>query len=48
MYAATELVRLLERAGLKFRSAHSGGSPEPFPTGGPPSGNRLGLLAVRE
>jgi SAM-dependent methyltransferase len=48
MYAATELVRLLEAAGLRLRSAHSGGSPEPFPTGGPPSATRLGLLAVRE
>jgi SAM-dependent methyltransferase len=48
MYAATELVRLLERAGLTFRSAHSGCSAEPFPSDGPPSGARLGLLAVRE
>jgi SAM-dependent methyltransferase len=48
IYAVTELVRLLESAGLKLRSAHTGSSPEPFPTDGPPGGARLGLLAVRE
>jgi SAM-dependent methyltransferase len=43
LYTATELVRLLERAGLRFRSAHQGCSTEPFGIGG-----RLGLLAERE
>jgi SAM-dependent methyltransferase len=48
MYSATELVRLLVSAGLRLRSAHTGSSPEPFPSTGPPSGVRLALLAVRE
>jgi SAM-dependent methyltransferase len=42
VYTATELVRLLERAGLRFRSAHQGCSTERFDLGG-----RLGLLAER-
>ena len=48
VYAATELVRLVERAGLRFRSAHRGCSPEPFRAEGPDLGGRLGLLAERE
>jgi SAM-dependent methyltransferase len=48
MYAATELVRLLASAGLRVRSAHTGASPDPFPSSGPPSGTRLGLLAIRD
>jgi SAM-dependent methyltransferase len=47
VYTATELVRLLERAGLRFRSAHRGCSPEPFRAEGPDLGGRLGLLAER-
>jgi SAM-dependent methyltransferase len=47
VYSATELVRLLERAGLRFRSAHHGCSPEPFRAAGPELGGRLGLLAER-
>lgn len=47
VYSATELVRLLERAGLAFRSAHRGCSPEPFRAEGPDLGGRLGLLAER-
>jgi SAM-dependent methyltransferase len=43
VYTATELVRLVEAAGLKFLSAHNGCSTEPFDIGG-----RLGLLAARE
>ena len=46
-YAATELVRLIERAGLRFRSAHRGCSPEPFRAEGPDMGGRIGLLAQR-
>ena len=42
IYTATELVALLERAGLKFKSAHNGRSTEPFEAGG-----RLALLAER-
>lgn len=47
VYTATELVRLLERAGLRFRSAHRGCSPDPFRAEGPDLGGRLGLLAER-
>jgi len=47
LYTATELVRLLERAGLRFRSAHRGCTPEPFRAEGPDLGGRLGLLAER-
>ena len=45
-YSATELVQLLERAGLQFRSAHRGCSTEAF-GGGSDLGGRLGLLAER-
>jgi hypothetical protein len=48
LYTATELVRLLDAAGLRFRSAHSGCSPGPFVTPDSPIGGRLGLLAVRD
>ena len=47
VYSATELVRLLERAGLRFRSAHRGCSGEPFRAEGADLGGRLGLLAER-
>jgi SAM-dependent methyltransferase len=47
IYNATELVRLAEAAGLRFRSAHSGCSPEPFSTPTSPIANRLGLLLER-
>ena len=42
IYAVTELVSLLERAGLQFRSAHKGCSTEPFEANG-----RLAVLAER-
>lgn len=45
VYCATELVRLLERAGLRFRSAHAGCSPDPFRATGPDMGGRLAILA---
>jgi hypothetical protein len=48
LYTATELVSLLARAGLRFRSAHRGCSKEPFKAEGPEMGGRLGLLAERE
>jgi hypothetical protein len=48
VYTATELVRLIERAGLRFVSAHRGCSPEPFCAEGPDMGGRLGILARRE
>lgn len=47
VYTATELARLMERAGLKFRSAHKGCSPEPFEAKGPDMGGRIALLAER-
>jgi SAM-dependent methyltransferase len=47
IYTATELVRLLERAGLRFRSAHRGCSPDLFRSEGPDAGGRLGLLSQR-
>jgi SAM-dependent methyltransferase len=47
VYTVTELVGLLERAGLRFRSAHRGCSPEPFRAEGPDLGGRVGLLAER-
>jgi len=47
VYCATELVALLERAGLRFVSAHAGCSTEPFRAEGPSMGGRLGLLAER-
>lgn len=47
IYSATELVRLMERAGLRYRSAHKGCSPDPFKCEGPDLGGRLGLLAER-
>ncbi len=42
VYCTTELIALIERAGLRFRSAHDGCSPGPFKMEG-----RLGLLAER-
>lgn len=45
IYCATELVRLLERAGLHLVSAHRGTSAERFDAMGPDVGGRLGLLA---
>jgi hypothetical protein len=47
VYSATELVRLMQRAGLRFRSAHRGCSPEPFRAEGQDLGGRIGLLAER-
>src|SRR5271165_6405494 len=46
-YSATELVALIERAGLRFRSAHRGCSPQPFNFGPPDFSARLGILAER-
>jgi len=46
-YSATELVALIERAGLRFRSAHRGCSPEPFKFEPPELSARLAILAER-
>ena len=40
LYTATELIALMARGGLRFRSAHKGCSPDPFRNEG-----RLGILA---
>lgn len=48
VYTATELVKVVEAAGLRFRSAHNGCSTEPFVVPGSAVGGRLGLLAARE
>ena len=48
VYTATELVKLIEQAGLRVRSVHRGCFPEPFAEEGAPAGSRLGLLAVRD
>jgi len=47
LYSATELVALIEKAGLRFRSAHHGCSPQPFKAEAPDMGGRLALLAER-
>lgn len=47
VYAITELVRLLEAAGLRVRSAHRGCSVEPFRAEGPYMGGRVALVAER-
>jgi SAM-dependent methyltransferase len=47
VYSATELVRLLQRAGFRLRSAHRGCSSEPFRAEGPDLGGKIGLLAER-
>jgi SAM-dependent methyltransferase len=48
VYTATELVRVVESAGLRLCSVYNGCSSEPFVAPGATIGNRLGLLAVRE
>jgi len=48
LYTVTELVRLVERAGLRFVSAHRGCSPEPFSGDDPNLGGRVGILARRD
>ena len=47
VYAITELVRLLEGAGLRFVSAHRGCTTEPFRADGPDVGGRVALVAER-
>jgi SAM-dependent methyltransferase len=47
-YTATELVKVVEAAGLQLRSVHNGCSTDPFGAPGSVIGGRLGLLAVRE
>ena len=47
LYTATELVRLIELSGLRFRSAHRRCSLDPFKAEGMDMGGRLGILAER-
>ena len=47
MYTITELVALIARAGLRFRSAYAGFSTDPFIATGPMMGGRVSLLAER-
>ncbi len=47
IYTATELVAILEAAGLRVRSAHRGCSPEAFTFDVPDAGGRLALVAER-
>lgn len=47
VYTITELVKLMERAGLRFRSAVRGCSTEPFETKGEDAGGRVGIVAER-
>jgi SAM-dependent methyltransferase len=47
VYSATELLKLVERAGLSVVSTHEGCSPSPF-SSVPLAQSRLGVLAVRE
>ncbi len=45
IYTPTELVCLLERAGLELRSTHAGLSSEPYRPEGPEMGGRIALVA---
>lgn len=48
LYSATELVRLVEKAGFQLRSTHCGCSLEPFRGRDPVREERLGILAQKE
>jgi hypothetical protein len=48
VYTITELVRLLERAGLRLRAAMNPSSGEPFVAHGPNLGGRVLLVAERQ
>ena len=47
IYAITELIQLLEQAGLRFRQALHSSSGNPFQGKGPNMGGRVALLATR-
>jgi SAM-dependent methyltransferase len=47
IYTATELVNLLNAAGLRFVSAHQGCSTDEFKAQGPEVGGRIAILAER-
>jgi SAM-dependent methyltransferase len=48
IYTSTELVRMIEAAGLRLLSLHNGCSQEPFLDVGASIGGRLGVLATRD
>ena len=47
-YTPTQIVGLLERAGLRFVEAYKGLSKTPYKAEGPEAGGRLALVAMRE
>ena len=47
-YTPTQIVGLLERAGLRLLGAYQGLSKTPYKAQGPEAGGRLALIAVRE
>lgn len=47
-YTPTQIVGLLERAGLRFAGAYKGLSKKPYKAEGPEAGGRLAVVAVRE
>lgn len=47
-YTPTQIVRLLERAGLRFAGAYKGLSKTTYKAEGPEAGGRLAVVAVRE
>ena len=47
-YTPTQIVGLLERAGLRFEGAYKGLSKTPYKAEGPEAGGRLAVVAVRE
>ena len=47
-YTPTQIVGLLERAGLRFTGAYKGFSNTPYKAEGPEVGGRLAVVAVRE
>ena len=47
-YTPTQIVGLLERAGLRFAGAYRGLSKTPYKAEGPEAGGRLAVIAVRD
>jgi 2-polyprenyl-3-methyl-5-hydroxy-6-metoxy-1,4-benzoquinol methylase len=47
-YTPTQIIALLERAGLRFAGAYKGLSKTPYRAEGPEAGGRLAVVAVRE
>jgi hypothetical protein len=47
-YTTTQIVHLLERAGLRFSGAYKGLSIMPYKAEGPDAGGRLAVIGVRQ